>query len=181
MTILLDRPPLSTAFSKSSKRTTHKKSQWFQNDDHSGGDPTHIYGMSINGQKINEALAPDKLKKSDRNTMYTAAVNVASLPGAGWNQTKGVSEELFAETQKMAQLTSTILQSVGRLKHMEVQDTTWNSTLRHSLGKIKNRDNVLEFMQKLRKSKNPAFQKARRPQQGFEVVVPQCQDPSRMK
>ncbi len=112
--------------------------------------------------------------------MYTAAVDVVSLPG-GWNQTKGVSEELFAEIQQMAQLTLTILKSAGRLKHMEVQDFTWNSTLRHSLGKIKNRDNVLEFMQKLRKSKNPAFQKARRPQQGFEVVVPQCQDPFRMK
>jgi hypothetical protein len=91
--------------------------------------------MSINGQKIDAALAPDKMKKSDRNTMYTATVDVASLPG-GWNQTKGVSEELFAETQKMAQLTSTILQWTGKLKQMEVQDTTWNSTLwHHSLGK----------------------------------------------
>ena len=41
---------------------------------------------------------------------------------------------------------------------MEVQDTTWNSTLRHSLGKIKNRDDILEFMKKLRKSRKSAFQ-----------------------
>jgi hypothetical protein len=112
--------------------------------------------MSINGQKTDAALAPDKMRKSDRNTMYTTTVDVASLPG-GWNQTKGFSEELFAETQKMAQLTSTILQSTGKLKQMEVQDTTWNSTLRHSLGKIKNRDNVLEFMKKLRKSRKSGF------------------------
>jgi hypothetical protein len=57
----------------------------------------------------------------------------------------------------MAQLTSTILQSTGKLKQMEVQDTTWNSSLRNSLGKIKNRDNVLEFMKKLRKSRKSAF------------------------
>jgi hypothetical protein len=60
--------------------------------------------------------------------MYTATVNVASLAG-GWHQTKGVSEELFTETQKMGQLTSTILQSADKLKHMEVQDTMWNSTI----------------------------------------------------
>jgi hypothetical protein len=60
--------------------------------------------------------------------MYTATVYLASLPG-GWHQSKGVSEELFMETQKMAQLTSAILQSAGKLKHMEVQDTTWNSTI----------------------------------------------------
>jgi hypothetical protein len=141
---------------KNGKRKARKKDQEFQNDDPSLGDPQRIYGMSINGQKIDAALALDKMKKSDRNTMYTAAVDVASLPG-GWNQTKGVSEELFAETQKMAQLTSTILQSTGKLKQMEVQDTTWNSTLRHSLGQIKNRDNVLEFMKKLRKSRKSAF------------------------
>jgi hypothetical protein len=113
--------------------------------------------MPINGQKIDSSISPDKMKKSDRSAMYTAAVDVASLPG-GWHQTKGVSEELFTETQKMAQLTSTILQSAGKFKQLEVQDTTWNSTMRHSLGKIKSRDNVFAFMKKLRKSKKSAFQ-----------------------
>ena len=42
--------------------------------------------------------------------MYTAAVDVNTLP-IGWNSSKGVSEELFQETQKMAQLTSMILVS----------------------------------------------------------------------
>jgi hypothetical protein len=122
------------------------------------GDPKRIYGMSINGQKVDAVLAQDKMKKSDRNTMYTTAVNVTSLPGA-CNQTKGVSEELFAETQKMAQLTLTIQQLAGKLlQHMEVQDTTWNLTLQHSLGKIKNWDDALEFMKKLCKSRKFAFQ-----------------------
>jgi hypothetical protein len=114
--------------------------------------------MSINGQKIDAALAPDKMKKLDMNAMYTAALDVASLP-SGWNQNKGVSEELFTETQKMAQLTSmTILQWEGKLKHMEVKDTTWNSTIYHSLGKIRNQDNMLEFMKKFCKSKKSTFQ-----------------------
>jgi hypothetical protein len=151
------KPQKSRQAKEKSKRKARKKGQRFRNDDHSLGDPKRIYGMSINGQEIGAALAPDKMKKSDRSTMYTASVDVASLPD-GWNQTKGVSEELFTETPKMAQLTSTILQSMGKVKHMEVQDTTWNSTLRHSLGKIKNRDNVLEFMKKLRKSRKSAFQ-----------------------
>jgi hypothetical protein len=129
----------------------------FQSDDPSTGDPKRIYGMPINGQKIDSAISSNKMKKSDRSFMYTAAVDVASLPG-GWHQTKGVSEELFTETQKMAQLTSTILQAAGKLKHTEIQDTTWNSTIRHSLGKIKSRDDVFASMKKLRNSKKSAFQ-----------------------
>jgi hypothetical protein len=34
---------------------------------------------------------------------------------------------------------------------MEVQDTTWNLTIHHSVGKIRNRDNILEFIKKLQK------------------------------
>jgi hypothetical protein len=37
--------------------------------------------MPINGQKINSAISPDKMKKLGRSAMYTAAVDVASLPG----------------------------------------------------------------------------------------------------
>jgi hypothetical protein len=68
-----------------------------------------------------------------------------------------VSEELFNESQKIAQLTSTILASTNKVKGMEIQDTSWNSTIRHSLGKVKNRDDLFEFVWKLRKSKKVAF------------------------
>ena len=40
---------------------------------------------------------------------------------------------------------------------MEIQDTSWNSTMRHSIGKAKNREDLLEFVRKLRKSKKAAF------------------------
>jgi hypothetical protein len=129
----------------------------FQSDNPSTRDPKRIYRMPINGQKINSAIFPENMKKLDRSVMYIATVDVASLPGE-WHQTKGVSEELVTETQKMAQLTSTILQSSGKLKQLEAQDTTWNATMRHSLGKIKSRDDVFAFMKKLRKSKKSAFQ-----------------------
>jgi hypothetical protein len=46
--------------------------------------------------------------------MDTAAVDVSSSPG-GWNSNKGVSEELHRETQKMAQLTQTIMASTNKL------------------------------------------------------------------
>jgi Skp family chaperone for outer membrane proteins len=115
--------------------------------------------MPINGQKIDSAISPDKMKKSDRDrsSMYIAEVNLASLPGV-WHQAKGVLEELFTETQKMAQLTSTILQAVDNFKRMEVKDTTWSSTIQHSLGNIKSQDNVFASMKKLRKRKKSAFQ-----------------------
>jgi hypothetical protein len=40
---------------------------------------------------------------------------------------------------------------------MEIQDTSWNSTIRHSLGKVNNREDVFEFVKKLGKSKKAAF------------------------
>ena len=36
----------------------------------------------------------------------------------------------------MAQLTSTILASMGKAKGMEINDTTWNSITQHSLDRI---------------------------------------------
>jgi hypothetical protein len=88
--------------------------------------------------------------------MYTAAVDVTSLPG-GWNSNKGVSEEMFQESKKIAQLTSTILASTSKIKGMEIQDTSWNTTIRHSLGRVKNCKDLFEFVKKLGKSKKAAF------------------------
>jgi hypothetical protein len=121
-----------------------KKYHKYQHDDPSTGDAQRIYGMSINGLKIDEAVVPDSMRRTDRGSMYSAAVDVTSLPG-GWNSNKGVSEELFQKSQKIAQLTSTILASTNRTKGMEVQDTSWNSTIRHSLGRVKTREDLLEL------------------------------------
>ena len=140
--------------SNKGKETNYHK---FQHEDTSTGDSQRIYGMSINGMKIDKAVAPDSIQRTDRGAMYTAAVDVTSLPG-GWHSNKGESEELFMESQKIAQLTSTILASTSKVKGMEIQDTSWNSTLRHSLGKVKNRENLFAFVKKLRKSKKAAFQ-----------------------
>jgi hypothetical protein len=109
--------------------------------------------MSINGMSIDKAVAPpNNMRCVDRGAMwYTAAV-----PG-GWNSNTGVSEELFTESQKIAQLMSIILASTNKLKGMEIQDTSWNSTIRHSLGRVKNREDLFESVKKLRKSKKAAF------------------------
>jgi hypothetical protein len=40
---------------------------------------------------------------------------------------------------------------------MEIQDTLWNSVIRHSLGKAKNREEAFEFVERLGKSKKTAF------------------------
>jgi hypothetical protein len=40
---------------------------------------------------------------------------------------------------------------------MEIQDTSWNSTICHSLGKVKSREDVFELVKKLGKSKKAAF------------------------
>jgi hypothetical protein len=152
---------------KTSKKTRKKRDQnqkkkkgtnyhRFQHDDISTGDSQKIYGMSIDGLTIDEALAPDSMRDKDRGAMYTAAVDVTSLPG-GWNSNKGVSEEMFQESQKIAQLTSTILASTNKIKGMEIQDTSWNTTSRHSLGRVKSREDLFEFVKKLGKSKKAAF------------------------
>jgi hypothetical protein len=144
--------------SRKSKKPRPKTDNFhkYQNDDPSKGDPQRIYGMSINGTKIDKEIAPDDMRRSDRATMYTAAVDVTSLPG-GWNSNKGVSEEMFNESQKIVQLTSSILASSSKARGMEIQDTSWNSSIRHSLGKVKHREDVFEFVKKLGKSKKAAF------------------------
>ena len=136
----------------SPKANFHK----YQNHDPSTGDPKKAFGMSINGTKIDKAVCPDKMRRDDQASMYTAAVDVTSLPG-GWNTNKGASEELYAETRQLAQLTSTILASTGKAKGMEINDTTWNTITRHSLGRIKDRTSLFEFVKKLRKSHDAAF------------------------
>jgi hypothetical protein len=108
---------------KKKKKEMEKKYHKYQHDDPSTGDAQIVYGMSINGLKIDEAVAPDSMRHTDRGAMYSAAVDVTSLPG-GWNSNKGVSEELFQESQKIAQLTSTILASMNRTEGMELQDTS---------------------------------------------------------
>jgi hypothetical protein len=42
---------------------------------------------------------------------------------------------MFSESQKIVQLTASILASSNKAAGMEIQDTSWNSTIRHSLGK----------------------------------------------
>jgi hypothetical protein len=144
--------------SKSNKKGKQQVTNYhkFQHDDPSTGDSQRVYGMSINGMTMDKEVAPDSMRRVDRGAMYTAAVDVTSLPG-GWNSNKGVSEELFQETQKMAQLTQTIMASTNKLQGMEIQDTSWNSTIRHSLGRVKNREDLFDFVKKLRKSKKAAF------------------------
>jgi hypothetical protein len=147
------KPSKKKSGKKGKKVTNYHK---FQHDDPSTGDSQRIYGMSVNGVAIDKDVAPNRMRRADRGAMYTAAVDVTSLPG-GWNSNKGVSEELFQETQKMAQLTQTIMASTNKLQGMEIQDTSWNSTIRHSLGKVKSREDLFEFVKKLRKSKKAAF------------------------
>jgi hypothetical protein len=130
---------------KKGKTNYHK----FQREDPSTG-------MSINGVKIDGVVAPDSMRRKDRGSLYNASVDVTSLPG-GWNSNKGVSEELFNESQKIAQLTSSILASTNKVRGMEIQDTSWSSTIRHSLGKVKGREDLFEFVKKLQKSKKAAF------------------------
>jgi hypothetical protein len=112
--------------------------------------------MSINGPTIDKAIAPSDTNRRDRQDMYNAAVDVTSLPG-GWNPNKGAAEELHQESQRIAQVTATILSASGRARRMELTDNTWNSNLRHSLGKVKDRADLFQFAKKLDKSKKPAF------------------------
>ena len=50
-----------------------------------------------------------------------------------------------------------ILASTGKVKGMEINYTAWNLMTRHSLGRIKDRASLLEYVKKLRKSHKAAF------------------------
>lgn len=90
--------------------------------------------------------------------MYTtAAVDVTSLPGGWWNLNKDISEEMFQESQKIAQVTSTILASTNKLKGMEVKITSWNSMICHNLGKVRAQEYLFQFIRMLCKSKKATF------------------------
>jgi hypothetical protein len=48
---------------------------------------------------------------------------------------QGICEEMFNESQKIVHLTSSILASPSKAQGMEIQDISWNSTIRYSLEK----------------------------------------------
>jgi hypothetical protein len=115
----------------------------------------------------------DKMRRSDQGTIYITVVGVTTLPGE-LNSNKGASKEMFSnESQEIVQLTSSILASLSKASGMEIQDTSWNSTIRHSLlGKVKNREDVFEFVRKLGKSKKATFQAGRKYHSIFSLLTP---------
>jgi hypothetical protein len=76
------RPSSKTKVNRETKADKDEFSKYQQ------ADPQQVYGMSIDGLKIDEEVAPNSMRPSDCGLMYTAAVDVTSLPG-GWNANKG--------------------------------------------------------------------------------------------
>ena len=130
-------------------------------EDTSKGTKDKVFGLSINGTKIDKEIAPADLKTKEQSEFYNAAVDVTSLPG-GWNPQKGKGlqdEILFNESQKVASLAATILAASTKVRsNMEIRNTSYNSLTRHSMGRIKDRDGLFEFVGKLAKSRESAFQ-----------------------
>ena len=130
-------------------------------EDPSKGTKDKVFGMSINGTKLDKAIAPADLRTKEQSEFYNAAVDVTSLPG-GWNPQKGrglQDELLFNESQKVASLAATILAASTRVRsNMEIRDTSYNSLTRHSMGRIRDRESLFEFVGKLSRSREPAFQ-----------------------
>jgi hypothetical protein len=122
------------------------------------GDSEHIYGMSINGGKIDREAAPDLMRPSDYNELYNSAIDVTSLPG-GWAPKYGLTDVL-EDLQRQADQTAMIVAQASsrRGRGCAPFDTIFRHKSRHSLGKISTRDDLFEFVSDLASSKKPAFQ-----------------------
>jgi hypothetical protein len=80
--------------------------------------------MASNGTGIDKKGAPtNKMRRLDQGNMYIMAVDMTTLPG-GLNSTKGTTKELFNESQKIVQLTSSILALPSKAHGLEITNVT---------------------------------------------------------
>jgi hypothetical protein len=119
-----------------------------------------VFTHLINWQEIDKAIAPPGMNQGDRVNPYNAAVDVPSISG-GWMLKSGDLEhkaELHSETQRMADMTATLLASTTKdLNRVEIRDTTFNSVTRHSMGKVSTRQDCMEFAAEILDCKEESF------------------------
>jgi hypothetical protein len=80
------------------RRTTAE----FWGPDPSTGDKKRIYGMAVNGTKIDAAAAPPDMRSRDSTELFNAAVDVLSLPGMFGNSFNG--DDMYNKAQRTTEM-----------------------------------------------------------------------------
>jgi hypothetical protein len=126
-------------------------------EDPSTGTADKVFGMSIEGAKLDKALAPAGMWSTDRLELFNAAVDITSLPGTlssrvGVNEDREHEDEMYRlmelTTQSMAQATRILSRTVVKV------DNTYNSPRRHGIRHITTRQDVCDEIPKIEKAWN---------------------------
>jgi hypothetical protein len=126
--------------------------------DPSTADKTKVFGFSITGKELDEAIAPIGFPKKEREVLFEAAVDTASLPGMYLSKqmldVMGNQDDLTAD--RATDMAATML-TAGLGRKSNFRDTMWRQPKRHGLRGLKDRTSFFTLAAAINKAKEPAF------------------------
>jgi hypothetical protein len=129
----------------------------FSGSDPSVGDRKRIFDLSINGSEIDAAAGPPHMRSKDATELYSAAVDVTSLPGMFSFAGRNGTDELYDEAQRTTEMAATLL-STAIGKKAQIHDSLWKTSKRHSMGTVKSMESLFKFVKSVGKSERPSFE-----------------------
>jgi hypothetical protein len=126
--------------------------------DPSTKDKKKLFGLSISGEEIDKAIAPQGFPKKEREVLFELAVDTASLPGMYISkQMLDVFGDLEdANSDRATEMAATML-TAGLGRKSNFRDTMWKQPRKHGLRTIKDRASFFSLASAISKSKEPAF------------------------
>jgi hypothetical protein len=126
--------------------------------DPSTNDNKKVFGFSIAGKELDEAIAPIGFPKKEREVLFEAAVDTASLPGMYLSKqmldVMGDGDDLTND--RATDMAATLL-TAGLGRKSNFRDTMWRQPKRHGLRALKDRTSFFTLAAAINKSKEPAF------------------------
>jgi hypothetical protein len=126
--------------------------------DPSTADKTKVFGFSTTGKELDEAIAPIGFPKKEREVLFEAAVDTASLPGMYLSKqmldVMGDQDDLTSD--RATEMAATML-TAGLGRKSNFRDTMWRQPKRHGLRGLKDRTSFFTLAAAINKSKEPAF------------------------
>jgi hypothetical protein len=150
--------------SKKSRRYSRVKGQRggrtkmvVEGSDPSTGNRNKIFGLEVDGPKIDKALVPRDVASKDRSEILNSAMDVAALPGMSASLNGGDQEDSF-NAQLLQNAVMEMAQQGGRNKVI-ASDAGWQNDKRNALGKITSSEKIAPFLKALVKAKEPQLAK----------------------
>jgi hypothetical protein len=126
--------------------------------DPSTDDKKKVFGFSIAGKELDEAIAPIGFPKKEREVLFEAAVDTASLPGMYLSkQMLDVMGDQDDQTSDRATDMAATMLTAGLGRKSNFRDTMWRQPKRHGLRALKDRTSFFTLAAAINKSKEPAF------------------------